>query len=133
MAPFEALYGRQYRSPIEWFKPGEAKLYSTDLVKDTLEKVKLIEEQLCTTQSIQKSNTDQMARDLLFMVGEKVLLKVSPMKGIMKFGKKGKLSPRFIGPFELLRSHVLDYNMVKLDESLGNEEEPVAIVDRHVC
>lgn len=102
MAPFEALYGQRCRSPIGWFEPGEAKLYGTDLVKDALEKVKLIQERLRTAQSRQKSYADQKACDLSFMVGEKVLLKVSPMKGIMRFGKKSKLSPRFIGPFEVL-------------------------------
>ena len=103
MAPFEALYGRRCRSPIGWFEPGEAKLYGTNLVRDALEKVKLIQERLRTTQSRQKSYADQKVRDISFMVGEKVLLKVSPMKGIMRFGKKGKLSPRFIGPFEVLK------------------------------
>ena len=166
MAPFEALYGRRCRSPIGWFEPGEAKLYGTDLVRDALEKVKLIQERLRTAQSRQKSYADQKARDISFMVGEKVLLKVSPMKGIMRFGKKGKLSPRFIGPFEVLKrvgevayelalppslsgvhpvfhvsmlrkyhadlSHVLDFSTVQLDNSLGYEEEPIAIVDKQV-
>ncbi|XP_070010478.1 uncharacterized protein [Nicotiana sylvestris] len=103
MAPFEALNGRQCRSPIRWFEPGEAKLYGTDLVKDALEKVKLIQERLRTAQSRQKSYADQKAHDVSFMVGEKVLLKVSPMKGIIRFGKKGKLNPQFISPFEALR------------------------------
>ncbi|XP_070036285.1 uncharacterized protein [Nicotiana tomentosiformis] len=111
MAPFEALYGRRCRSPIEWFETGKAKLYGTDLVKDALEKVKLIQERLRTAQSMQKSYADQKARDLSFMVDEKVLLKVSPMKGIM-------------------RSYVLDLYTVQLDESMGYEEETVAIVDR---
>ncbi|XP_070018226.1 uncharacterized protein [Nicotiana sylvestris] len=74
-----------------------------DLVKDALEEVKLIQERLRPTQFKQKSYADQKARDVLFMVGEKVLLKVSPMKDIMRSGKKGKLSPRFICPFEVLR------------------------------
>ncbi|XP_070002888.1 uncharacterized protein [Nicotiana sylvestris] len=103
MAPYEALYGRRCQSPIRWFEPGEAKLYGTDLVKDALEKAKLIQEQLHTAQSGQKSYADQKARDLSLMVGKKVLLKVSPMKGIIRFRKKGKLSPRFIDPFEVLR------------------------------
>ncbi|XP_070020658.1 uncharacterized protein [Nicotiana sylvestris] len=99
MAPFEALYDWRCHSPIGWFEPSEAKFYGTDLVKDALEKVKLIHERLRTAQSRQKSYADQKARDVSFMVGEKVLLKISPIKGIMRFGKKGKLSPRFIGPF----------------------------------
>ncbi|XP_070013705.1 uncharacterized protein [Nicotiana sylvestris] len=103
MAPFEALYGQRSCSPIGWFEPGHARLYGTDLVKDALEKVKLIQEWLHTAQSRQKSYADQKAYDVSFMVGENVLLKVSPMKGIMSFRKKGKLIPRFIGPFEVLR------------------------------
>ncbi|XP_070046424.1 uncharacterized protein [Nicotiana tomentosiformis] len=164
MAPFEALYGRRCRSPSGWFEPGEARLYGTDLVKDTLEKVKLNQERHRAAQSKQKSYADQKARDVSFMVGEKVLLKVSPMKGIMRFGKKEKQSHRFIGPFEVLRrvgevayelslppslsgvnpifhvsmlrryhadlSYVQDFNTIQLDESLGYEEEPIAIVDR---
>ncbi|XP_070032550.1 uncharacterized protein [Nicotiana tomentosiformis] len=103
IALFEALYGQRCRSPIGWFKPGEAKLYGNALVKDALEKLKLIQERLHTAQSRQKSYADQKACDLSFMVGEKVFLKVSSMKGIMRFGKNGKLIPRFIGPFEVLR------------------------------
>ncbi|XP_070020310.1 uncharacterized protein [Nicotiana sylvestris] len=139
MALFEALYGQRCHSPIGWFEPGEAK-FGTDLVQDSLDKVKLIQERLHTAQSRQKSHADQKARDVSFMVGEKVLLKVSPMKGVMRFGKTGKLSPRFVGPFEVLRrvgekyhanlSHVLDFSTIQLDESLGYEEEPVAIIDR---
>ncbi|XP_070008534.1 uncharacterized protein [Nicotiana sylvestris] len=137
MAPFETLYGPRYRSPIGWFESGQAKLFGTDLVKDALEKVKLIQERLHTAQSKQKSYVDQKAYALSFMVNEKVLLKVSPMKGIMRFGKKGKLSPRFIGLFEMLRyhadlPHMLDFSTIQLDESLGYEEEPVAIIDRQV-
>ncbi|XP_070020545.1 uncharacterized protein [Nicotiana sylvestris] len=103
MAPFEALYGWRCHLPVGWLEPGDAKLYGTDLVKDALKKVKLIQERLRLAQSRQKSYADQKACDLSFMVGEKVLLKVSPINGIIKFGKKGKLSPRFIGPFEVLR------------------------------
>ncbi|XP_070016021.1 uncharacterized protein [Nicotiana sylvestris] len=70
---------------------------------NALEKEKLIQERLRTAQSRQKSYADQKARDISFIIGEKVLLKVSPMKGVMRFGNTGKLSPRFIGPFEVLR------------------------------
>ena len=74
----------------------------TNLVQDALEKVKLIQDRLRTAQSRQKSYADRKVRDVAFMVGERVLLRVSPMKGVMRFGKKGKLSPRYIGPFEIL-------------------------------
>ena len=102
MAPYEALYGRRCRSPVGWFEPGEARLLGTDLVQDALDKVKIIQDRLRTAQSRQKSYADRKVRDIAFMVGERILLRVSPMKGVMRFGKKGKLSPRYIGPFEIL-------------------------------
>ena len=102
MAPYKALYGMRCRSPIGWFEPGEARLLGTDLVQDALDKVKLIQDRLRTAQSRQKSYADRKVRDLTFMVGERVLLRVSPMKGVMRFGKKGKLSPRFISLFKIL-------------------------------
>ncbi|XP_070028612.1 uncharacterized protein [Nicotiana sylvestris] len=103
IAPYEALYGRRCRSPVGWFEPGEARLLCTDLVQDALDKVNVIQERLRTAQSRQKSYANRKGRDVSYMVGEKILLKVSPMKGVMRFGKKGKLSPRFIRPFEVLR------------------------------
>lgn len=103
MAPYEALYGRRCRSPVGWFEPGGVRLLGTDLVQDALEKVKIIKERLRTMQSRKKCYADKKVRDVSYMVGEKVMLKVSPMNGVMRFGKKGKLSPRFIRPFEVLQ------------------------------
>ncbi|XP_070025502.1 uncharacterized protein [Nicotiana sylvestris] len=68
-----------------------------------MEKVKVIQDRLRTAQSRQKSCADRKVRDVSYMVGERVLLRVSHMNGVMRFGKKGKLSPRFISPFEILR------------------------------
>ncbi|XP_069154406.1 uncharacterized protein [Solanum lycopersicum] len=94
----EFAYNNSYHSSIE-MAPFEA-LY--DLLRESLDKVKLIQDRLLMAQSRQKSYADRKVRDLEFMVGERVLLKVSPMKGVMRFGKKGKLSPRYIGPFEVV-------------------------------
>ena len=102
MAPYKALYRRWCRSPVGWFEPGEARLLGTDLVQEALGMVRIIQDRLRTAQSRQKSYADRKVQDVAFMVGERVLLRVSPMKGVMRFGKKGKLSPRFIGPFEIL-------------------------------
>ncbi|XP_070036483.1 uncharacterized protein [Nicotiana tomentosiformis] len=102
MAPYEALYGRQCHSLVGWFDPREARLFGTDFVLDALEKVKLIQDQLHTAQSRQKSYVDRKVRDVAFMVGEQIFLRVSPMKGVMRFGRKVKLSPRYIDPFEIL-------------------------------
>ena len=89
MAPFEALYGRRCRSPIGWFDSFEVRPWGTDLLRDSMEKVKPIQENLLAAQSRQKEYADRKVRDLEFMEGEQVLLKVSPMKGVMRFGKKG--------------------------------------------
>ncbi|XP_070045042.1 uncharacterized protein [Nicotiana tomentosiformis] len=99
IAPYEALYGRRFCSPIGWFASSEARLLSTDLVWGALDKIKLIQDRLHIAQSRHKSYADERARDVTFMVGERVLLQVSPMKGAMRFGKKGKLSPIYICPF----------------------------------
>nr|CAN61139.1 hypothetical protein VITISV_009489 [Vitis vinifera] len=102
MAPFEALYGRKCRSPICWNDVGERKLLGPELVQLTVEKVALIKERLKAAQSRHKSYVDHRRRDLEFEVGDHVFLKVSPMKSVMRFGRKGKLSPRFVGLFEIL-------------------------------
>jgi len=103
MSPFEALYGRRCKPPVGWFEVGEVALLGPDLVMDALEKVKMIRERLRTAQSRQKSYADVRRRDLEFKVGDWVYLKVSPMKGVVRFGKKGKLSPRYVGPYEIIK------------------------------
>ncbi|WMV22932.1 hypothetical protein MTR67_016317 [Solanum verrucosum] len=102
MAPFEALYGRRCRSPIGWFDSAEVDSLGTDILREDMERVRVIQSRLLTAQSRQKSYADRRVRPLEFMVGDRVWLRVSPMKGVMRFGKKGKLSPRFIGPYEIL-------------------------------
>ena len=100
--PYEALYGRLCRSPICWTEVGESSITGHDLIRDTSEKVSLIRQLLLMAQSRQKSYADIRRRPLEFEVGYHVFLKVMPKRGVVKFGKRGKLSPRFIGPFEIL-------------------------------
>ncbi|XP_075112470.1 uncharacterized protein LOC142182241 [Nicotiana tabacum] len=102
MAPYEALCGRICRSPIGWFEAGETNLLGPNLVQEAIDKVQLIRQRLLTAQSRQKSYADKRNRDLVFTIGDKVFLRVSPMKGVMRFGKRGKLSSRLIGPYEIL-------------------------------
>ena len=102
MAPYEALYGRPCRSPLCWTKVGERSITGPDLIRDTSEKVSLIRQHLLTAQSRQKSHADVRCRPLEFEVGHHVFLKVMPKRGIVRFGERGKLSPRFVGPFEIL-------------------------------
>ena len=103
MAPFEALYGRKCRSPVYWDEVGERKLLGPQLIQKDADNIRIIRQRLLTAQSRQKSYADRRRRDLEFEVGEHVFLKVSPTKGVMRFGQRGKLAPRFIGPFEILQ------------------------------
>ena len=102
MAPYEALYGRPCRSPLCWTEVGESSITGPDLIRDTSEKVSMIRQRLLTAQSRQKIYADVRRRPLEFEVGDHVFLKVMPKRGVVGFGKCGKLSPRFIGPFEIL-------------------------------
>ncbi|GJU53223.1 putative reverse transcriptase domain-containing protein [Tanacetum coccineum] len=101
-APFEALYGRKCRSPVLWDEIGDSGLIRLELVQETTDKVVVIRDRLKAARDRQKSYADNRRKPLEFQVGDHVMLKVSPWKGVVRFGKKGKLAPRFVGPFEIL-------------------------------
>nr|GEX09171.1 putative reverse transcriptase domain-containing protein [Tanacetum cinerariifolium] len=101
-APFEALYGRKCRSPVGWSEVGDSQLTGLELIRETNEKILQIKNRLLTARSRQKSYADVRRIPLEFNVGDKVMLKVSPWKGVIRFRKHRKLSPRFIGPFKIL-------------------------------
>ena len=100
--PFEALYGRKCRSPIIWAEVGESQLTGPQIVQETTDKIFQIKEKLKAARDRQKSYADNRRRPLEFSVGDKVLLKVSPWKGMVRFGRRGKLAPRYVGPFEIV-------------------------------
>ena len=102
MAPYEALYGRKCRTPVCWDEVGERRLIGLEIVQDTTEKVNMIRERLKIANDRQKSYADNRRLDLKFEMGDQVFLRVSPWKGILRFGKRGKLSPRYIGPYEIV-------------------------------
>ncbi|XP_073120516.1 uncharacterized protein [Henckelia pumila] len=103
MVPYEALYGRPCRSPVLWIEIGERSELGPKIVQQTAEVVAKIHDRMTTVQSRQKSYADHRRRDMEFSVGDHVFVRVAPMKGVMRFGKKGKLAPRFIiPPFEIL-------------------------------
>jgi hypothetical protein len=103
MAPFEALYGRRCRTPLSWSETGERKIFGPDLVVEAEDKVKIIQANLKIAQSRQKSYVDKRRKPLQFQAGDFVYLRVSPTKGVQRFGIKGKLAPRYVGPFEILK------------------------------
>ncbi|GJZ44719.1 putative reverse transcriptase domain-containing protein, partial [Tanacetum coccineum] len=89
-APFEALYGRKCRTPIAWAEVGESKLFGPEIIQETTDKIVQIKERLKTARDRQKSYADNRRKPLEFSVGDKVLLKVSPRKGVVRFGKRSK-------------------------------------------
>ncbi|GKE70820.1 putative reverse transcriptase domain-containing protein [Tanacetum coccineum] len=103
-APFEALYGRKCRSTIMWEEVREGQLIGPELVQETTEKISQIKDRLKAVRDRQKSYVDKTRKPLEFSVGDYVLLKVSPWKGVVRSGKKGKLEPRFVGPFEIIEN-----------------------------
>ncbi|GKC76669.1 putative reverse transcriptase domain-containing protein [Tanacetum coccineum] len=82
---------------------GESQLIGPEIMQETTEKIVQIKERLKTTRIRQKSSADKRRKPLEFQVGDRVLLKVSPWKGVVRFSKKGKLAPRYVGPFEIVK------------------------------
>ncbi|KAI3813312.1 hypothetical protein L1987_18032 [Smallanthus sonchifolius] len=101
-APFEALYGRKCRSPVCWTEIGDNQITGPELIQETSDKVFKIQERLKAARDRKKSYADNRRKPLEFQIGDRFLLKVSPWKGVVRFGKKGKLAPRYVGPFEIL-------------------------------
>ncbi|GKB43908.1 putative reverse transcriptase domain-containing protein [Tanacetum coccineum] len=116
-APFEALYGRKCRLPVLWAEIGDIRLIGSDLVQESTDKVVVIRDRLKAARDCQKSYVDNKRKPLEFQVGDHVMLKVSPWKGVVRFGKKGKLAPIFVGPFEILeRIGPVAYRLRLLEE-----------------
>ncbi|GJV43006.1 putative reverse transcriptase domain-containing protein [Tanacetum coccineum] len=132
-APFEALYGRKCRSPIMWAEVGEGQLIGPELVQDTTEKISQIKDRLKAARDRQKSYADKRRKPLEFSVGDYVLLKVSPWKGVVHFGKKGKLAPRFVRPFEIIEKIGPVAYKIALPEELDGVHDtfhPIEISER---
>ncbi|GJS22717.1 putative reverse transcriptase domain-containing protein [Tanacetum coccineum] len=137
-APFEALYGRKCRSPMLWAKIREGSLIGPELVLQTTDKVVSKKEKLKAARDRQNSYANKRCKPLKFEVGDRVLLKVSLWKGVVRFRKKCKLTPIYVGPFEILERIGLVAYMLSLPEEYQSRqdtffvEEPVEIMDREV-
>nr|GEX29574.1 putative reverse transcriptase domain-containing protein [Tanacetum cinerariifolium] len=102
VALFKALYGRKCRSPVCWAEVRDAQLTGPELIHETTEKIVQIKQRIQAAHGHQRSYVDVRCKPLEFQVGDRVMLKVSPWKGVICFGKRGKLNPRYIGPFKVL-------------------------------
>jgi hypothetical protein len=105
MAPFEVLYGHRCHTLLNWIEPGEKFIFGLDLVEETEATVHRIQDNLKATKSRQETYANKRHRPFEFEVGNHVYLRVSPMKGVKRFGVKGKLAPRYIRPFPILEKY----------------------------
>nr|GFC31661.1 putative reverse transcriptase domain-containing protein [Tanacetum cinerariifolium] len=139
-APFEALYGQKCRSPVSWTEVEKAQILGPKLIQETTEKIVQNKQRMHASHDRQKSYADLKRKPMEFQVGDKVMLKVSPWKGVVRFGKRGKLNPRVHNTFHvsnLKKCHADEPLAVSLDglhfdDKLYFVEEPVEIVDREV-
>ncbi|GKB73276.1 hypothetical protein Tco_0934688, partial [Tanacetum coccineum] len=132
-APVEALYGRKCRSPVLWAEIGESSLTGLELVQETTDKVVLVKEKPKAARDRQKSYVDYRRKPLEFEVGDRVLLRVSPWKGVVRFGKKGKLAPRYVGPFEILERIGLVAYRLRLPEELNSVHDTFHVSNLKKC
>jgi hypothetical protein len=102
MSPFQALYGRSCRTSLQWDQPGEKQVFGPDILLEAEENIKMVRENLKTAQSRQRSYADTRRRELSFEVRDFVYLKVSPIRRVRRFGVKGKLALRYVGPYQIL-------------------------------
>jgi hypothetical protein len=105
MSPFEALYGWPCCTSLSWFELGKRVIFGLDNVTEAAEKVKQIHANILTAQSRQKSYTDKRRQSLEFEVSDHVYIRVSPMKGVRRFGIKEKLAPHYIGPYPIINKY----------------------------
>jgi hypothetical protein len=102
MSPFQALYGRSCRTPLQWDQPGEKQVFGPDILHEAEENIKMVRENMKIAQSRQWSYADTRRRELSFEVGDFVYLKVSPIREVRRFRVKGKLAPRYVGLYQIL-------------------------------
>src|SRR4051812_11375688 len=133
MAPFEVLYGRKCRTPMNWSETGERALIGPDIIQHAEDQVRVIRERLKAAQSRQKSNYDRKHKEMVYQPDEQAYLRVTPMRGTYRFRIKGKLAPRYIGPFRILsRSGPVAYHL-ELPSNLSQVQDVFHVSQLRRC
>jgi hypothetical protein len=133
MPPFEVLYGLKDRNPLFWNEPGENQVFGSEILQEAERQVQVVRENLQLAQSRQKSYTGRRRKKLSFQVGNFVYLKVSPMRGLRRFKIRGKLAPRYIGPFKVLeQSGKLAYQL-ELPPQLSDMHDVFHVLQLRKC
>ncbi|GJZ28260.1 putative reverse transcriptase domain-containing protein [Tanacetum coccineum] len=132
-APFEALYGRKCRSPVCWAEVGEVQLTGPEIVQEKIEKIVQIKQRIQAARDRQKSYADLKRKSMEFQVEDKVMLKVSPCKGVVRFSKRGKLNPRYVGPFKVLEKVGSVAYKLKLPQELSRVHNTFHVSNLKKC
>ncbi|GJR45534.1 putative reverse transcriptase domain-containing protein [Tanacetum coccineum] len=133
VTPFEALYGRKYRSLVCWAEVRDAQLTGSEIIHETTEKIIQIKKCIQAARDRQKSYADKRLKQLEFEVCDRVILKVSPWKRVIRFGKRGKLNPGYIGPYKnVAKVGTLAYRL-KLPEQLSRVHSTFHVSNLKKC
>jgi hypothetical protein len=133
MSPFNVLYGRKCRTPLFWNEPRENQVFGLEILQEAERQVQVVRENLQLAQSRQKSYADHRRRKLSFEVSDFVCQKVSPMKGLCRFKKRGKLDPIYIGPFKILEHKGEVAYQLELPSQLSDVHDVFHISQLSVC
>ncbi|GJV37785.1 putative reverse transcriptase domain-containing protein [Tanacetum coccineum] len=132
-APFEALYGRKYRSPVCCVEVGDVQLTGLEIIHETTKKIVQIQQRLQAARDRQRSYANVRRKPLEFQVGDHVMLKVSPRKGVIRFEKRGKLNPWYIIPFKILKRVGPVAYTLELPKELSNVHSTFYVFNLKKC
>jgi hypothetical protein len=130
---FEMRYGHKCQTPLFWNQTGEQKVFGLEILQEAEKQVHMVRENLRVTQSRQKSYADHRRRELSFDVGDFVYLKVSPMRGLRHFKVRGKLTPRFIGPFKIQKKRCEVLYQLELPPQLSDVHDVFHVSQPKKC